>query len=496
MYKLALILRYLRRKLSPLFAALAVTLCTAMVIIVISVMGGFLDMMRQAVQTLEGQVIIKSDMNGFGEYQRLIDRLTKLPEVKAATPVITTYGLLGLPSAGSQTLHTVELWGIEPTSFDVVVNYRQAMFWTRRNLTESLDRTIAQAGNLEDATRKAYEALRQSYEETDLVDYAMRLQPPTSWGDMSAIVPGIHVSPSNVRDPVGNYDILNNRTLGKAVTLTVLPITSRGTFLEPASRSMVVVNEFKSGLYEIDANRVFVPFAVLQRMLRMDAHDEVDDETGQPTGRKIPGRCSQILVAMNHEHAGITLASLKDAIRNETGKWLGENDVSSPIYLYTWEEKHSTFLGAVQNEKMLITILFCVVSLVAFTMIAVVFYMIVLEKTRDIGVLRALGASRMGMAGVFLGYGLAIGIVGSLLGLALAASIVLNLNEIQTFLGQTIGWQMWNPQVYYFDRIPAQLNASDVMWVVLASIASSVLGALVPAIAAARLNPVEALRYE
>ena len=496
MYKLALILRYLRRKLSPLFAALAVTLCTAMVIIVISVMGGFLDMMRGAVQTLEGQIIIKSDMNGFGEYEKLLERLHRLPQVKAATPVITTYGLLSLPSVGSQTLHTVEVWGIEPASFDQVVNYRKTLFWTKQTLVDSLQRTIHASGEIGAHTRKTFEDLKQSYLETDLVDYGMRLKPPASWGEQPAMVPGIHVSPANVRDAAGNYDILNNKTLGKAVTLTVLPVTSRGTLLEPASQKMVVVNEFKSGLYEIDANRVFVPFGSLQRMLRMDAHEEVDGDTGEPTGRRIAGRCSQILVAMNPSHPGITLESLKESVRGEVARFLGEYDIPSPIYLYTWEEKHSTFLGAVQNEKMLITILFCVVSLVAFTMIAVVFYMIVLEKTRDIGVLRALGASRVGIAGVFLGYGLAIGIVGSWLGLGLASAIVLNLNEIQTFLGQTIGWQMWNPQVYYFDRIPAQLDPTDLTWVVLASIASSVLGALIPAIAAARLNPVEALRYE
>lgn len=153
-----------------------------MVIIVISVMGGFLDMMRGAVQTLEGQIIIKSDMNGFGEYEKLLERLHRLPQVKAATPVITTYGLLGLPSVGSQTLHTVEVWGIEPASFDQVVNYRKTLFWTKQTLVDSLQRTIHASGEIGAHTRKTFEDLKQSYLETDLVDYGMRLQPPASWG--------------------------------------------------------------------------------------------------------------------------------------------------------------------------------------------------------------------------------------------------------------------------------------------------------------------------
>jgi len=129
-------------------------------------------------------------------------------------------------------------------------------------------------------------------------------------------------------------------------------------------------------------------------------------------------------------------------------------------------------------------------------MVATTFYMIVLEKTRDIGVLRAIGASRGGIMGLFVGYGLAIGVVGSLLGLAIAVAIVTNLNEIQGLLNTWFGWQMWDPKTYFFDRIPDTVNYSEALRVVAGAIVSSVVGALIPAWIAGRLKPVDALRYE
>ena len=98
--------------------------------------------------------------------------------------------------------------------------------------------------------------------------------------------------------------------------------------------------------------------------------------------------------------------------------------------------------------------------------------------------------------GMFVGYGLAIGVVGSLLGLAIAVAIVTHLNGIQAFLNTWFGWQMWDPKTYFFDRIPDTVNYTEALRVVAGAIVSSVVGALIPAYIAGRLKPVDALRYE
>ena len=122
--------------------------------------------------------------------------------------------------------------------------------------------------------------------------------------------------------------------------------------------------------------------------------------------------------------------------------------------------------------------------------------MIVMEKTRDIGIVKSVGATSSSIAGIFLGYGLTIGIFGGGMGLLMAYLVVHNINELHAWMGEHFGIQIWNAKTYLFDTIPNTMDAHDVIVIVSVAILSSVLGALVPAIRAARMNPVEALRWE
>jgi len=275
--------------------------------------------------------------------------------------------------------------------------------------------------------------------------------------------------------------------VGETATLTVVPVSRAGGVLNPSVRQVMIVNEFKSGLYEVDANRVYVPFTLLQESLLMDPAESVD------TGAKTPGRTSEIMVKGK---PGVPLRQLQEAVELVVVEVASGEPDFPPVRVMNWQQRHATLLNAVEKEKGLLVLLFAIISVVAIAMIGVIFYMIVLEKTRDIGTLRALGASQSGISAIFLGYGLAIGIVGALLGVSLAAGIVWNLNEIQDVLFQWFGFKMWDPRIYYFERIPNKLNPREVTVIVIMAIASSVLGAIVPAWKASRLNPVEALRYE
>jgi lipoprotein-releasing system permease protein len=166
------------------------------------------------------------------------------------------------------------------------------------------------------------------------------------------------------------------------------------------------------------------------------------------------------------------------------------------VKVETWAENQRLWINAIEKEVVLVTFLFGVISVVAVFLIFCIFYMIVVEKTKDIGIIKSVGATSQGVAGIFLGYGLAIGIVGSLLGLLAAWLIVHNINWLHEQLARQLGFHMWDPQVYAFDTIPNTMDWNTVSWIVAIAIAASVVGALVPAIRAARLNPVEALRWE
>ena len=129
-------------------------------------------------------------------------------------------------------------------------------------------------------------------------------------------------------------------------------------------------------------------------------------------------------------------------------------------------------------------------------LILAIFWAMVAEKTKDIGILRAIGASAGGIAWLWLRYGAIIGIAGAALGFAVAYGIITNINEIHDALGQRFGIALWDPKVYYFSTIPSTIEFHRAAVVLAGGVLFSVLGALVPAIRAAAMQPVRALRFE
>jgi lipoprotein-releasing system permease protein len=124
-YQILLTTRYLTSRVIPLIAVAAVALCVALVIVVVSVMSGFLNMVQSSGRTLMGDVIISYGISGIPHYAELIDRLEQDPNVLAATPIVDGWGLLRMPYPDSEAKQseTVQVWGIEPISFAKVTSY-------------------------------------------------------------------------------------------------------------------------------------------------------------------------------------------------------------------------------------------------------------------------------------------------------------------------------------------------------------------------------------
>ena len=551
MYKLFLTLRYLRKRRIAYFAIAAVMLCSAMVLVVMSVMGGWLDLVRQHARGLLGDIVIDNrTYQGFPLYDVFLDEIRDWPEIAAATPVLYTAGLMRFPETSQ--LNKVNIVGIRLHEVYQVNAFREGLFYERwfpgtttlaeqrqprlgRDYTATPRPTADGAGRflpfvLPEPYASAWAKARSAYEKT-------HGKPPTDFGTVPTVlheflvsngeppIPGVwefdpdNPLPGYLGDPLPGIiigrDILAQRQSdgrylypeiypkGCKVTLTVWATSTEGSVDPiPIKRAFRYADDSRTGIYEIDSQSVYVDFDLLQKLLSMDAAERVDPQTGEVVGR-IPARCHQIQIKLRPGYDVLAVCrKLEDAFHRlaDDPKYAldaRERELVLATEALTWEQSQAHIIVPIEKEKVLVTILFGIISLVAVALVLCILYMIVLGKTRDIGIVKAIGGSSGGLALVFIYYGAAVGIVGSLLGTSLGALFVHYINEIQDLLIRiNPAWRVWDMKVYSFDRIPNQVDPADALTVIVVGILAATFGSLAAAWRAGRMQPVEAIRYE
>lgn len=354
---------------------------------------------------------------------------------------------------------------------------------------------------------------------------------PDTGVELPAGLLGIEVTGQNDRTTAGVYRPINptRRTVtggfdfldefmprNGSVGLTLLSLDSTGKPTDPVSRSLPIANEFQTGIYEVDSGTLIAPLGLIQSMLRMDEARRIDPDakvdpfayvidpvTGEPlpappvATRIDPARVTTVLVRGRDGLTPVEVAMIAEDIYTEfAAAHAGEVPDEFSIVINTWESRNRTMIEAVKKETGLVLAIFGVICFTTVFLVLAIFWSMISEKTKDIGILRALGASTPGVAWLWLRYGAAIGVVGATLGLVAGYLIVTNINAIHDWLGETFGFMIWDPQVYYFVEIPREVEPLKAAIVFTVGVLTCVLGALIPALRSARMDPVKALRFE
>jgi lipoprotein-releasing system permease protein len=254
--------------------------------------------------------------------------------------------------------------------------------------------------------------------------------------------------------------------LGDAITL-LSPNGSATAFgTVPRVKAYRVVAFFDVGMYEYDSNFVFMPLKAAQLYFQL------------------PDAVSTLQVFVNDpDRAGAIGAAVQQQLGGQ-------------FRVYDWQQSNSAYFGAVQVERNVMFIILSLIILVAAFNIISSMIMMVKDKTRDIAILRTMGATRGMILRIFMLSGASIGFVGTLLGLALGIAFTTHIEQIRELVQDVLHVNVFNAEIYFLTQIPARIDPHEVVMVLAMAFGLSFLATLYPSWRAARLDPVEALRYE
>jgi lipoprotein-releasing system permease protein len=443
-YKIILGSRYLLKRRITYFAILAVALCVFIVVVVMTVLTGLVSDFKQANHGFTGDCVVGTEsLVGFAYSEAFAQKLAQQDYVEAVSPAVQSFALLS--PVWTQQGRGVQILGIDPVRHSRVTNFEQTLHYRKGEVG------------------KVFEPMYDP--------------------NLPGCVLGIDLVLE--RGPKGHYTF-GSSPMRVGLAITCFPLTARGALAKAASglvntKTFYFSDTTHTGLARTDNSLVYLPLEQAQLMCGMDRPEP---------------RVSALYVKFKPD------VSLQTGCDNVASLWQNfKQQQADAKYTYSldtvtvqsWKQYRRGFVAAMEKEETMMIAMFSLVGITTVFIVFVVFYMIISHKSKDIGVLKSIGVSNANIMQLFMGFAFSVGFLGSVIGVLLGWLFLLNMNEIEGWLFEKFGFQLWDRTIYAIGDIPSQIEFGVLVTITLSAIITCLIGALVPSWQAARLSPVETL---
>lgn len=437
----------------------AVALCCGLLITVSSLFNSFIDEIKNSTKEQIGDVTLYGPFSSkINNYEKLVEMLEDCGAVEGAAGVLNSQGLLLI---GKGNVRAVSIMGIEP--------------WAREKISTWGGTLLRQAPGVDAG----------------------------DGGDISFAVPGreddstggfVGIGLLNVGKGAGGYDRQEAMGYIGAPMILTTGTFGGGAMSGAASRSDLKARSFRfyvsdvleTGINELDGSFIFVPIGVLSE--KIYGSDEALADTIQI--RLAEGFAGPEKI----ETAAAMIRGIWESFARE------HTDIDEYLIrsarVETSSEMQRVMIGEYQKQLAVLMAIFGMISAGVVMLIGCIFYMIVVTKSRDIAIIKSCGMGFGSTMGVFVVFGAVIGFIGAAVGAGLGVVIVKNINTLEDLASGVLGRQLWQGGTYMFDKIPGEVDYAALGWIFAAAVIAAVLGAVIPATGAARVEPVKILRYE
>ena len=466
-YRLAMALRLLRTRWINLVSILGVTLGVASIIVVLAVMDGFQEDLRAMIRGTLSDVLVEIDPQTV-PYEKLKTELEEIPGITAVTLQRHTFG--AVPASTREAIGTrsnyipVKVSGLLPDDERAVSRVLEYMRPMPDSIEDYAESRIQAPSIAKPTAPDPFVIESEKYQSVDPSVFV-----PDEW-------PRVVISEWLARR-LGQLGPLRPGEDFDLITFEESQDANGERQYSPATRRVVVSRLYKSGNSEFDRGNLYV-----------DLRDSGKVFFSQPEGT-----VCELRIKLDSDR---TVDEMRPPLARAIGRYDHEVAYWPAGRIESWESRNRNFLRAVETEKAMLAIVLFFIVLVACFGIFATLTMMVVEKTRDIGVLRALGATPGGILTIFMVNGTLVGVLGAAIGYGTGIYVANHVNPIRDWIHETTGVDIFPSDIYLFDEIPTYIDHVAAIQYAVGAALAALLFAIIPAVRAALLRPVRALRYE